>query len=198
MNCEIAIVGGGMMGLSTAYHLCLRGIKNIVIIERQGYIGGHSTLRCAGGIRFQFASEINVGMSIENRKIIEKIQKENNLDFNFSNCGYAFVVTNPERAGIYKEAVRMQNRKKIPTKIYSPDEFAQKVPQLNYKDVEFITYCEEEGILDVNRLINYLYKKLLNFGVAFLINEEVCGISVGQDNFVVKTNKHPKFITIAL
>lgn len=189
MNCEIAIVGGGMMGLSTAYHLCLRGIKNIVIIERQGYIGGHSTLRCAGGIRFQFASEINVGMSIENRKIIEKIQKENNLDFNFSNCGYAFVVTNPERAGIYKEAVRMQNRKKIPTKIYSPDEFAQKVPQLNYKDVEFITYCEEEGILDVNRLINYLYKKLLNFGVAFLINEEVCGISVGQDNFVVKTNK---------
>lgn len=189
MNCEIAIVGSGIMGLSTAYHLCLRGIKNIVIVERQGYIGGHSTLRCTGGLRYQFASEINVDMSIENRKIIKKLQADNDLDFHFINCGYAFVVTDSERAEIYKEAVRMQNRKKIPTKIYSPDEFAQKVPQLNYKDVEFITYCEDEGILDVNRLITFLYGKLLNDGVTFLINEEVCGIDVAQDNFVVKTNK---------
>lgn len=189
MNYEIVIVGGGIMGLSTAYHLCLRGIKNIVIVERQGYIGGHSTLRCAGGIRYQFASEINVDMSVENRKIIEKIQMENDLDFKFSNCGYAFVVTDTERVGIYKEAVSMQNRKKIPTKVYSPDEFAQKVPQLNYKDVEFITYCEDEGILDVNRVVSYLYRKLLNYGVEFLINEEVSGISVEQDIFIVKTNK---------
>ncbi len=189
MNYEIVIVGGGIMGLSTAYHLCLRGIKGIVIVERQGYIGGHSTLRCAGGIRYQFASEINVDMSVENRKIIEKIQMENDLDFKFSNCGYAFVVTDSERVKIYKEAVSMQNRKKIPTKIYSSDEFAQKVPQLNYKDVEFITYCEDEGILDVNTVVNYLYRNLLNYGVEFLINEEVSGISVEQDIFIVKTNK---------
>lgn len=193
MNYEIAIVGSGIMGLSTAYHLYLRGLKNIVIIERQGYIGGHSTLRCSGGIRYQFASEINVDMSVENRKIIEKIQMENNLDLNFSNCGYAFVVTDSEKAGIYSEAVCMQNRKKIPTKVYSPDEFAQKVPQLNYKDVEFITYCEDEGILDVNRLVNYLYRKLLNYGAEFLINEEVDNICAGKGNFVIKTNK--KYIT---
>ena len=53
---DIVIIGGGVMGASTAYHLAERGQKNIVLLEKEDFFGQGATGRCAGGIRYQFAT----------------------------------------------------------------------------------------------------------------------------------------------
>lgn len=66
-NTDVVIIGAGIMGLSTAYYLSRFGLK-IYIIEKESYVGGNTTMRCAGGIRTQFSSYENIVLSILNRK----------------------------------------------------------------------------------------------------------------------------------
>ncbi|HMR63715.1 MAG TPA: FAD-dependent oxidoreductase, partial [Anaerolineae bacterium] len=48
---QIVIIGGGVMGASTAYHLAVRGVKDIVLLEKQSLFGMGATGKCAGGVR---------------------------------------------------------------------------------------------------------------------------------------------------
>ena len=58
-SAEVVVVGGGAMGASTAYHLRELGIESVVLLERDALASG-STSKSAGGIRTQFADELNV------------------------------------------------------------------------------------------------------------------------------------------
>ncbi len=62
---DIVIIGGGVMGASAAYHLAKCGIKNIVLLEKEEFFGTGATGRCAGGVRYQFFTEINVKLSLK-------------------------------------------------------------------------------------------------------------------------------------
>ena len=56
------IIGGGVMGASTAYHLASRGLKDVLLIEREPFFGSGATGRCAGGIRYQFNTGVNLSL----------------------------------------------------------------------------------------------------------------------------------------
>ena len=64
------VIGGGVMGVSTAYHLAAAGVRDVVLLEREAGLGLGSTGRCAGGFRHQFSSEINVRLSLESVRMI--------------------------------------------------------------------------------------------------------------------------------
>jgi sarcosine oxidase subunit beta len=57
---DIVIIGGGVMGASIAYHLASRGDNRILLIEKEDFFGTGATGRCAGGVRYQFSTEINI------------------------------------------------------------------------------------------------------------------------------------------
>jgi sarcosine oxidase, subunit beta len=65
---ECVIVGGGVVGCSLAYHLARGGIKP-VLLER-GSLGEGSTARCAGGVRQQFSTEVNVRVGMLSRRML--------------------------------------------------------------------------------------------------------------------------------
>ena len=58
-RCEIAIVGGGVIGLSIAYHLARKGLSDVVVLER-GYLAQGASGRNGGGVRMQWSTEQNV------------------------------------------------------------------------------------------------------------------------------------------
>ncbi len=57
---EIVIIGAGVMGASIAYHLCQKGITDVVVFEKEDQVGMGSTSKACGGIRAQFGTEINI------------------------------------------------------------------------------------------------------------------------------------------
>ena len=61
---DVVIIGGGIVGSSVAYHLAESGCANVLIIEREEKQGLGSTSRSMGGVRAQFATPINIQMSI--------------------------------------------------------------------------------------------------------------------------------------
>src|SRR5574339_720952 len=95
---NIVIIGGGVMGASAAYHLAVRGMKNIVLLEKEEFFGTGATGRCAGGVRYQFSTDINVKLSVESLPMIERFKDEIGHDVNYRQCGSLLVATNENDA----------------------------------------------------------------------------------------------------
>src|SRR3990172_13280116 len=92
-SADIVIIGGGVMGASAAYHLAQRGMKNIVLLEKESFFGQGATGRCAGGVRYQFATEVNIRLSLASLPMLERFREEIGVDPQYRQCGYLFVLT---------------------------------------------------------------------------------------------------------
>ena len=71
-SADLVIIGGGVMGASAAYHLAQRGMKNIVLLEKEQFFGQGATGRCAGGVRYQFSTPINIRLSQASLPLLER------------------------------------------------------------------------------------------------------------------------------
>ena len=91
---QIVIIGGGVMGASTAYHLARRGVTDIVLLEKQEFWGMGATGKCAGGIRYQFSTEINVRLSQLSLPMLDRFEDELGQAIDLRKCGYLFLLTN--------------------------------------------------------------------------------------------------------
>ena len=184
---DIAIIAAGLMGLSTAYWLNKIGTYKIAMIDRIGYIGGHSTTRCSGGIRYQYSNYSSIMMSKLNKALIDSISVNESVDFGFLKCGYAFAVTNFEKEKEYLSAVKLQQNCGINTKVFYKDEFKKIFPQLDYSGVSFVTYCESEGRLNVNALLSYLKNKTQD-NLNLYLSNEVKNIEKKNDSFIISVS----------
>lgn len=181
---DVAIIGAGLMGLSTAYWLNKIGSPKIALIDRMDYLGGHSTTRCSGGFRYQYSNYLSILMSKHNKELLDSISMDESVDFEFLKCGYAFAVTNFEKEKEYLDAVKLQRDCGIDTQVFYKDDFKKKFPQLDYSGVSFVTYCESEGRLNVNNLLSFLKNKIKN-NSDFYTGKEVKNIRKKDEHFAV-------------
>ena len=57
---DVAVVGGGVIGLSVARELRLAGAGRVVVLEREASVGQGSSSRANGGVRAQFTTRANI------------------------------------------------------------------------------------------------------------------------------------------
>src|SRR5438445_292548 len=70
---SVVIIGGGVVGCSVAYHLARRGLRDVVVVERET-VGSGTTSKAAGGIRVQFPIEAEIRFSLESIKVVEGVR----------------------------------------------------------------------------------------------------------------------------
>ncbi len=112
---DIVVIGGGVMGASTAYHLASAGVDTVILLEKEPYFGQGATGRCAGGVRYQFATEINVQLSIASLAMLESFEQDTGQDPLYRKCGYLFVLTQETGVAKFKSNVVMQNQLGVQT-----------------------------------------------------------------------------------
>jgi len=93
---DVIIIGGGIIGVSIAYYLAKKGVKNVLLLERD-MMGEGSTGKCAGGIRTQFSTEINVQFSLISRRVFGRFQEEFGVNPEFHQTGYLFLTADELR-----------------------------------------------------------------------------------------------------
>lgn len=175
---NIVVVGGGVMGASTAYHLALKGEKNVVLLERQPFFGQGATGKCAGGIRYQFSTEINVRLSQISLPMLARFEEETGQSIDLQWIGYLFLLTNEADVRKFEGNVRMQNRLGVPTQWLSGDEVRQRVPQLNADDVLAGTFHGGDGLADPNGVVSGYISAARKLGVTALSDVEVQDVCV--------------------
>ena len=177
---DIVIIGGGVMGASTAYHLARRGIKNIVLLEKEEFFGTGATGRCAGGVRYQFSTEINVRLSLESLPMLERFKEEIGQDVNYRQCGYLLIATNEQDARNFQRNVEMQNRLGVQTQLLSGEEVRARVPLMKFEDALGGTFHQKDGIVDPNSVVAGYIGAAQKLGVKALTRAEVTGIRVNS------------------
>lgn len=150
---NIVVIGGGVMGASTAYHLALKGEKDVVLLEKQPFFGQGATGKCAGGIRYQFSTEINVRLSQVSLPMLERFEEETGQAIDLRWIGYLFLLTNERDVQKFQHNVAMQNRLGVPTEWLGADDVRRRAPQLNTNDVIAGTIHAGDGLADPNGVV---------------------------------------------
>jgi sarcosine oxidase subunit beta len=178
---DIVIVGGGVMGASAAYHLAKRGFRNIVLLEKEEFFGTGATGRCAGGVRYQFSTEINVRLSLESLPMIECFREETGQDVDYRQCGYLLIATNEGNATTFRHNVEMQNRLGVQTELLSGEEVRLRLPLMRFEDALAGTFHRKDGLVDPNGVVAGYISAAQKLGARALTHVEVTGIRLSGD-----------------
>lgn len=169
------------MGASTAYHLASRGTRNLVLLEKDSLYGQGSTGRCAGGVRYQFGTEINVKLSIASLPMLERFKEEIGQEIDYRKCGYLFFLTNENDVKVFQHNVEMQHSLGVKTEWLSRDEIRKRLPMMQLNDVIAGTFNQSDGLVDPNSVVMGYISAAQKMGVKTFNDAEVTGIRVSGD-----------------
>jgi sarcosine oxidase subunit beta len=175
---NVVVIGGGVMGSSAAYHLAQRGVKGVILLEREELFGTGATGRCAGGVRYQFSTEINVRLSIESLGMLERFGEEFNQDIQYRKCGYLFVLTKDEHVQAFRHNVEMQRRLGVNTEWLSGDDVRRRLPMMSFSDALAGTFHPDDGLVDPNSVVSGYIGAAQRAGAHCVTNAPVTGIRV--------------------
>ena len=152
-SCEVVIVGGGVMGASIAYHLAQAGQRDVVLLEREPFFGQGATGRCAGGIRYQFSTEINVRLSQLSLPMLDAFEAETGQVIDIRRCGYLFLLTNEIDVAAFERNVALQRRLGVQTEWLDGDDIRRRLPMMQLGDVLAGTWHALDGLADPNGVV---------------------------------------------
>jgi sarcosine oxidase subunit beta len=144
---SIVIIGGGIMGLSTAYNLAKNhGVRDIVVVEKS-YLCSGASGRNGGGVRAQFSSETNVRLMQESLRICRTFAGEMKINVWFRQGGYLFLVRDDKGRQALEGSVKVQNECGHPTRLLTPKEAQRIVPELDLEGVVAASYNPEDAVV---------------------------------------------------
>jgi len=181
---DVIIIGGGVMGASTAYHLAARGQNNILLLEKEDFFGTGATGRCAGGVRYQFGTEINIRLSIESLPMLERFKDEIGQIIDYHKTGYLFLLTNQAEVTIFKRNVELQNRLGAKTEWLSGDEIRRQLPMMHLEDVIAGSINRRDGLVDPNGVVMGYISAVQRLGCQALSSISVTGIQTRSGRVV--------------
>ncbi|WP_267644212.1 NAD(P)/FAD-dependent oxidoreductase [Haloarchaeobius amylolyticus] len=143
---NVVVIGGGIVGLASAYSLADRG-ADVVVCEK-GSIGAGSTERSAGGIRHQFSTRVNVQLSRESVRVWESFADEFGVDIAYRRSGYLLLAREEETAAAFEANVAMQQEEGVDSRFLTPAEAAEVCPELDVEPFQAATFCPDDGFAD--------------------------------------------------
>jgi sarcosine oxidase subunit beta len=174
---QIAIVGGGIVGLSIAYHLAARGCRDVCVLDR-GRLGQGATAKATGGIRQQFSSEVNIRLSQESLALFERFEEVMGSPAGLRRVGYLFLASSDRDWAWLRQAAGLQRRLGVPTQVLEPEEARRLVDGLRTDDLRGATFCATDGVADPHLVAQAFAREARHFGVRLLEDCEVTGIGL--------------------
>lgn len=175
---EAVIIGGGVMGASTAYHLALAGVTDVVLLESEAMLGLGATGRCAGGVRYQFGTEINIRLSLASLPMIERLKEETGIDPLYRPCGYLFVLTSEADVQAFRHNVALQQSLGVQTEWLEGDEVRRRLPSMRFEDALAGTFHPKDGLADPNSVVQAYATAARARGVRILTECPATGLEV--------------------
>ncbi len=202
-SARIVVIGGGVMGLFTAWELGRRGETDIVVLEKRTLLGAGSTQKAAGGVRAQFTTAANVRMSKYSQDFYRRrFASEINPDFEYQENGYLFFARSEEKLIALDNAMELQRGQGADAvRRLSPDEIREILPELRIDDILGANYSPEDGFVDPGDIVNGLDTSIRRMGVRIFTDTEVESVeSVGNFDHRIVTGQgtiHAERVLIA-
>jgi sarcosine oxidase subunit beta len=176
-SAEVVIVGGGIVGSSIAYHLTDQGCSNVLVLEREAHQGLGSTGKSMGGVRAQFATKVNIQMSLYSIPFLARFEELTGHPSSYRPQGYLFVASS-ER---HLEYLRANQARQVElgfeqAELLKPEDVLRIMPQLREDDVVGGSFCSTDGFVDPYSVMNGFAARAVERGARIEKGVEVTAI----------------------
>jgi len=185
---EVVIIGAGIIGASVAYHLAIRGCTDVLILEKAEAPITGSTAFSAGGVRHQFAREVNIRLSKYSIERIKNFSEEVGGHADLRQTGYLFLINKEDTWAQYQEQVQLQRDLGIQVDLLKPQDVLEYVPGTRLDDILGATFGAEDGFCDPHGIASGYLKRARELGVRLALSTPVIDAKInGDHSMAVKT-----------
>jgi sarcosine oxidase subunit beta len=150
---SVVIIGGGVIGLSTAYHLAHAGVTDVVLIEKSEF-GSGSTCKAAGGVRAQFSEAVNIELGARSLKTFETFKATFDQEIDLHQVGYLFLLEKPEHVEAFERNVALQNEMGVPSRLIDVAEAKALSPLISTEGLLAAAYSPTDGHCTPESVVN--------------------------------------------
>jgi glycine/D-amino acid oxidase-like deaminating enzyme len=173
---DVIIIGGGIMGCSTAYHL-IKADKNlrVIVVEKDATYAKASTTLSMVNSRIQYSLKQNVQISQHAAKVLESFEDDMEVNGVKPNIVYRregnLVILDAEAETTARKAYEMQKELGCAIEWWSPEKIKETYPLYNMDGVVGGTFGPEDGHFDAYAVLMGYRSKAKSLGVEFIENE---------------------------
>jgi glycine/D-amino acid oxidase-like deaminating enzyme len=178
---DVVVIGGGIMGTATAYHLAKRGVR--ATLFEKTHLGAGSTGRTGGIIRQHYSLETTVCMARRALDVWENFDEAVGGDVGFIRTGAVFV-SGPEGASGINANVKLMQSLGIKVELLDGEALGEITPYLVTDDVAIAAYEPDAGVADGSLACNAFAARARDFGVVVRQGVEVTAIRVANGRVV--------------
>ncbi|GAB7017576.1 NAD(P)/FAD-dependent oxidoreductase [Halostagnicola bangensis] len=176
---KVVVIGGGIVGLSSAYALASRG-GDVTVCEKRS-LGSASTARSAGGIRSQFSTPVNIDLSLESVDVWESFEERFGVDIGYRRAGYLFLARSEARAEALEDGVRLQTDRGVPSEFLEAPDIARYNSHVDADSFVGGTYSPGDGFADPHLASQGYATACADAGVEIRTNTAVIDILTDAD-----------------
>ena len=178
---DVVIVGAGIVGASVAWHLARAGCTNVALVEREAHQGLGSTGKSMGGVRAQFATDVNIRLSLYSIPFYARFEEEVGHPCGYRPHGYLFVATSERHLDYLRTNHARQRALGLQeATLLSTREVRDVLPQLRTDDVLGGSYCPTDGFVDPYSVMNGFTQAATALGARLRKRTEVYAIEASN------------------
>jgi sarcosine oxidase, subunit beta len=185
---DVVIVGGGVVGVSAAFHLAEAGAE-VVLLER-GQLAGGSTSKAAGGLRAQFSDALNIEIAKRSLQAYKQFEQRPGWEIDYEEIGYLFLLTTETELDAFGRSVALQNELGVPSRIVTAEEARAICPLIAGEDILAASYCPTDAHATPESVVQGYASGARRHGAHLAVSTPVEGIDV--DDGVVTGVRTPR------
>lgn len=175
-HAKVVIVGGGIVGCSTAFHLAQSGCRDVVLLEQYQLTAG-STWHAAGAIG-QLRSNANVTRLLsESVALYEGLEELTGQATGWVRNGSLRLALTPERRVEYEIAATVARSFGVEFEMISAEDAKKMIPQMKTDDVLCAAFVPSDGVANPSDITQALAKGARKNGVRILEGIRVTGFA---------------------
>lgn len=182
---DIVVIGGGVVGASTAYNLANESARHVVLLERKAVCSGGTAKSCAI-CRTHYSIRANMLHAAESLKIFENFKEIVGGDADFHRTGYLILGPEAHREPM-QTVFRSQNECGIDTATLAPEDAHRIHPLLDFAGVDVIGYDTRAGYCDPHRTTMSYVERARDLGVTVRTETPVTGLRLNGGLTTVQT-----------
>jgi sarcosine oxidase subunit beta len=195
---DVVIVGAGIVGSSIAWHLAQAGCTNVLLLERETQQGLGSTGKSMGGVRAQFATDVNIRMSLYSIPFLAEFERATGHPSGYKAHGYLFIATAQKHLDYLKANYERQIALGLErAELITRDDIVRILPQLRSDDILGGSFCATDGFVDPHSVMTGFTESVLERGARLWRGTEALDIET-QGGRVTGVRTSQGFIATAV
>ena len=176
---DVAIIGAGVIGCSTAYHLARLGISDVVVLE-MNQVGSGSSGKSASMLSLQFRpDELAVRMAQQSYARYMRFEEEVGVPVDFRKIGWLSLATE-ESAQHLRQGATLLRSLGVRTEVLPPQEIGHRYPEINVQDIALGAWGPDDGTIDPHMIMWGYARRARQMGVKIREGVRATQIEVRQ------------------